>query len=73
MEIQIDCLGDICPVPMVRLRSSEQKLTNGDTIKLVCDHSCVVSSITDYCSKKHFSIRIDEPINGVWEIFISKP
>ena len=55
---EIDCLGDMCPIPIMKL-------------KLVTDHSCVVESIGSYCRKMHLKMETVEPMNGIWELYIT--
>lgn len=70
--IKINCFGDICPIPLIKLQSQLKKLSDGDSFMLVVDHSCVVESIHDYYDHSKHSIVLDEVINGVWEITITK-
>jgi TusA-related sulfurtransferase len=68
--IKIDCIGDMCPIPIVRLKKAFE---NGATeILLVTDHSCVVSSLEDFIPHMQLYYEIDEIIPGVWEIFVTK-
>jgi len=69
---KINCFGDICPIPLMRLQQQLKQIKSGESIMLVVDHSCVVESISDYYSDSSNSITIDEVINGVWEITIIK-
>lgn len=66
----VDCLGDMCPIPIIKTRKALKKTTSGETIKVVTDHSCVLESIV-HNFKKHRIVH-EEVINGVWEIFITK-
>lgn len=70
--IKVDCLGDVCPVPMIKLKQQEPELAQGKQIMLITDHSCVSESIRDYCRALRYHVEIKEPINGVWEFYISK-
>lgn len=69
---KIDCFGDFCPVPLLKARNEVEHLSNGDSFMLVTDHSCVVESIGDHFNSSKFVLDIDEVINGVWEITITK-
>lgn len=71
-NLLLDCLGDFCPVPLMKLKQYEKDLEKGETIKLVTDHSCVSESVTNYCKTLGYILEIVEPINGVWEIYIRK-
>lgn len=68
-EIKIlDCFGDICPIPVLKVEKQLQELSKGEQFMLITDHSCVVKSITE----KYKNISIEEPMNGVWEITFTK-
>jgi len=67
---ELNCLGDMCPVPIMKLMQIKN-IAPGETIKLITDHSCSTESIKEYCKKYGYQITIEEPISGVWEIFIS--
>lgn len=68
---EIDCLGDICPVPIIKINKALSSASIGDSILVKTDHSCVSQSILDHFSKRNYSVDIDEVINGVWEITIT--
>ncbi len=70
--IKINCLGDFCPVPLLKATAAAKKLAKGDSFMLVTDHSCVVESLTDYFNQRAYHLNMDEVINGVWEITIKK-
>ncbi|NLW40799.1 MAG: sulfurtransferase TusA family protein [Tissierellia bacterium] len=66
----VDCLGDMCPIPIIKTRKALKGVDSGETIKIVTDHSCVLEAIKNNF-KKH-KVTHKEVINGVWEIFITK-
>lgn len=68
-EIKVlDCFGDICPIPVIKVEKQLSELEEGEQFMLVTDHSCVLKSIQD----KYNNVVIDEPMNGVWEIIFTK-
>ncbi len=69
---KINCFGDICPIPLLKLKNSIKTLSTGESVMLVVDHSCVVESINDYYDDSKHHIVLDEVINGVWEITVTK-
>lgn len=69
--IELDCLGDICPVPAIRLKETLKALPKGESILLVTDHSCVLNSIESICHSQSMACESNEVINGVWEISIT--
>lgn len=70
--VELNCLGDICPVPIMKLMNYEKQLSIGGEIMLVTDHSCTAESVKKYCHSKKLMLEIVEPINGVWEMYIYK-
>ncbi len=68
----LDCLGDICPIPIMKLQVNLKQIQNGQKYMLVTDHSCTLTSVADFCKKHHFTYDSTEVMNGVWEIIISK-
>lgn len=70
--IKIDCFGDICPVPLIKIQQTLSKIKHGDSFMIVVDHSCVMESINEYYADTKHTIDSDEVMNGVWEIIITK-
>lgn len=68
----LDCLGDMCPVPIIKVKKELQTMKSTESIKLITDHSCVVSSLIDNFKNTETSLQVKEAINGVWEIIITK-
>ena len=68
---KIDCFGDICPIPILKMQKELSHLPSGDSFMMVVDHSCVIESIKEHLSKSKYQYSVDEVMNGVWEITIS--
>ena len=69
---KLNCFGDYCPVPLLKAQKEVDALETGESFMLVTDHSCVVESLDEYFSIRKFHMDIDEVLNGVWEITITK-
>lgn len=68
-ENVIDCFGDICPIPVLKVQDALKALQPGEEFTLVTDHSCVVKSIEEkYNHQMDLELEYVEPMNGVWEI-----
>lgn len=67
---KLDCLGDICPIPLMKLQALESDLQRGVPAMVVTDHSCTCQSILSYCKAKGYAMRVEEPMSGIWEISI---
>ena len=68
---EIDCLGDMCPIPILKLKKELKLLKKGESILFIVDHSCVLEEIKGFVTKRNHQLEIDEVINGVWEITIT--
>lgn len=69
--ITLDCLGEICPVPIMRLQQALKRNADAGEILLITDHSCVPKSVEDFCRSKKLGYVADEVMNGVWELHIT--
>lgn len=69
----IDCFGEICPIPVLRIRKELESASPGDSFMIATDHSCVVESVKDvYKKHRDVEMHVDEVMNGVWEITFTK-
>ncbi len=69
---KIDCFGDICPIPLLKMQAEIDRIPKGETFQMVVDHSCVVQSIQEHLKNSSTAYSINEVLNGVWEITITK-
>jgi len=72
MQVEIDCLGDMCPVPYLKATKELKKLGSGDSVLIITDHSCVARALVEKMKKDKYLIEEDEVMNGIWEITVSK-
>lgn len=68
----IDCFGEICPIPIIKIENELKNMQLGDEFMLVTDHSCTIENIREIYSKRGMIENIDEVMNGVWEVTIVK-
>lgn len=68
----IDCFGDFCPVPILKIEKKLKEINSGDEFMLVTDHSCTIESIKELYSKRNVEFRTQEVMNGVWEVYMKK-
>lgn len=70
--IKLDCFGEFCPIPLLKIQKALKTMASGESVLTITDHSCVVESIEDFLRKGEAAYDIDEVMNGVWEITITK-
>lgn len=68
MEIFVDCLGEICPVPALRAKAALKRATPGDVIVIETDHSCTMKNLPDLLRKMGYQPAVEEVAVGVWQI-----
>lgn len=69
---KIDCFGDICPIPLLKLHKEINLMHSGESFMMVVDHSCVIENIRKDLARSDLSYSIEEVLNGVWEINVTK-
>lgn len=69
---KINCFGDVCPIPMLKLQKALVDLQVHESVMIVVDHSCVTESIKDYYKSSKYHMVVDEVIDGVWEITLTR-
>lgn len=70
--LKIDCFGDVCPIPILKIKKQLKISKSGDIFMIVTDHSCVHESIFETFKSYNLEITSEEVINGVWEITFKK-
>jgi TusA-related sulfurtransferase len=71
-ERTLDCLGEACPVPLVKAQKEMQKMAVGDVLIINIDHSCAMKNIPDWAREAGHNVEIDEVGEGEWDIIIEK-
>lgn len=71
-EVILDCLGEACPVPLMKTESKLNTLDVGDVLIVQIDHSCAMKNVPEWARKEGHNVEIEEVDDGEWEIFIEK-
>jgi TusA-related sulfurtransferase len=72
IEKKLDCLGEACPVPLIRTQKALATLAAGDLLVVQIDHSCAMKNIPEWAEKSGLDYEIQEVDDGQWEIVIEK-
>ena len=70
INVKLNCMGEICPVPALKVQSVIKKLKPGEVIEVIVDHSCAVGNIIELLDGKLYRHVVTEVANGIWEIKI---
>ena len=71
-EKVLDCLGEACPVPLIRTQRALAALAVGDVLVVQVDHSCAMKNVPEWAEKAGHNFEIEEVDDGRWEIVIEK-
>lgn len=71
-EVFLDCLGEACPIPLVKTEKALAKLDKGDVLIVEVDHSCAMKNVPEWAIKHGHNVEIEEVEDGQWNIFIEK-
>ncbi len=71
-EIQVDCRGDTCPVPLVETRKALRKASPGDVVEVVGDHPSSKKEIPMAVKALGLELLSVEEEEGEWKIRIRR-
>ncbi len=71
-EVELDCLGEACPIPLVKTEKALEKLDIGDLLIVLIDHSCAMKNVPEWARKQGHNVEIEEVSDGEWECVIEK-
>ncbi len=71
-EFELDCLGEVCPVPLVKAQKKIASMAVGDVLTVHIDHSCAMKNIPDWARKEGYNVEVEEVDDGEWDLIIEK-
>lgn len=71
-EYALDCLGEACPIPLMKTEKKIKELAIGDILVVSIDHSCAMKNVPEWSRKQGYNVEIEEVDDGEWEIIIEK-
>lgn len=71
-ERTLDCLGEACPVPLIKTQKEMEKMVVGDVVIVNIDHSCAMKNIPDWAREAGHAVEIEEVDEGEWNVVIEK-
>jgi TusA-related sulfurtransferase len=71
-KIRLDCLGEACPIPLIRTQKKMETMKVGEILIVEIDHSCAMINIPEWARKEEHNVNLEEVDDGQWEICIEK-
>lgn len=71
-EIELDCYGEACPVPLVKAQNKLKEMAVNDVLIVQIDHSCAMKNVPEWARKEGHNVEVEEIDDGEWEVIIEK-
>ncbi|MGG5254429.1 sulfurtransferase TusA family protein [Neobacillus sp. SM06] len=71
-EYRLDCMGEACPVPLLKAEKKIKELAAGDVLIVEIDHSCAMKNVPEWARKQGHNVDLEEVDDGEWEVYIEK-
>ena len=71
-EYELDCMGEACPVPLMKTEKKMGTLTAGDVLVVHIDHSCAMKNVPEWARKQGYNVEVEEVDDGEWDVIIQK-
>jgi len=71
-EVELDCMGEACPVPLVKTQKKLGELAIGDVLIVHIDHSCAMKNVPEWAREAGHNVEIEEIGEGEWDVVIEK-
>ena len=71
-QFELDCLGEACPVPLMKTEKKMNTLTAGDVLVVHIDHSCAMKNVPEWARKQGYNVEVEEVDDGEWDVIIEK-
>ncbi len=72
MDLEIDALGLLCPLPVLRLRKRMIPLHSGARIRIIVDDPAAVVDIPHFCAESGHIFMGMQEIDGALEFIVQK-
>ena len=73
VDMQLDCKGLKCPMPIVKIGKSAKSLASGQTLEIVADDPAFKADLEAWVKKMKFSIESYSEASGLHTACIKKP
>jgi len=71
-EYELDCMGEACPVPLMKAEKKLKDLKSGDVLIVHIDHSCAMKNVPEWARTQGHNVEVDEVDDGEWDVIIEK-
>ncbi len=65
MDLEIDAIGLLCPLPVLRARRTLAALPKGTRVRLLADDPAAVVDVPHFCTEAGHVLELQEEVEGV--------
>ncbi|WP_018249572.1 sulfurtransferase TusA family protein [Orenia marismortui] len=69
---RLDCIGEPCPLPLMKAEKKIKKLKIGEKLYIEVDHTCAMTNVPEWARKRGYNVEIEEVTFGEWQITVTK-
>jgi len=69
---ELNCLGDMCPLPLIKLKKELPAIRAGGAVAVITDHSCAGKEVAEYCTRMGLLCKEEELMAGIWRFYIQR-
>ena len=71
-KYNLDCLGEACPTPLIKVQNKIEEMKVGDILIVNVDHSCAMKNVPNWAMEEGYNVEVESTYNGEWNIIIEK-
>ena len=71
-KIRLDCVGEACPIPLVKTQKKMAIMKVGEVLIVEIDHSCAMKNVPEWARKEGHNVDIEEVDDGLWKIYLKR-
>lgn len=72
MDHEIDAIGLLCPLPVLKLRKRLKALEAGTIVRLLADDPAAIVDVPHFCNESGHSLEDMQTLDGILQFMIRK-
>lgn len=72
VKLEIDTIGLLCPLPVLKLRKRMQALASGDHVRLIADDPASIVDVPHFCNEQGHALISTQEVAGSIQFVVQK-
>lgn len=69
--IEVNAMGDPCPIPVVKTKNAIKELTEGGQVKVLVDNEIAVQNLTKMANQKQYEVFSEKLEEGKYQVLLT--